>query len=213
MKKYKYILLLILLTTLICTSNVYAAEKYQGMPLYRGGVLGGYEWHAGLFYSPDASYYKPIIHIGGAEDGYGNTLKVTRVEYSTSDPKDDDFLYGETFKGVYYRPGVSSSTLDNIRYLGEDLTTENISYCAFYMLEHNATGDWIYPGDIEKIRCDGVVEYCYEYYGIKLQYYYGTIREYWDISNTADCYYHSITYGMSPKNQADELTQNSPSAY
>lgn len=29
-------------------------------------------------------------------------------------------------------------------------------------ISHSATETWIYPEDISKLRCDGVVEFCYE---------------------------------------------------
>lgn len=60
------------------------------------------------------------------------------------------------------------------------------------------------------MRCDGVVEYCYEYFGEELMSYQG----HWDISNSRDCNpWHSIAYGMTPRVQASELSAYSYDPY
>jgi hypothetical protein len=174
LKKKSCVFLLTLILLLMPLLDVNAATKYQGYTLYRDKYITGLSWHAGLFYGEDASDNLPIVHIKGY---FG---QVRRVPYDTGD---ENFLAGATFKGVYLKSGVTSTQLTNIRNLGYDLTTEGISYCDFYMLEENTNDYWIYPEDVVEMRCDGVVEYCYEYYGIKLQYYIDefTYEEHWDI--------------------------------
>lgn len=192
-----------ILFTFFTCSSVFAATGYQGMACFRDGVMGGLQWHAGLYYQPNANYSWPIVHIGGDGD------IVSRCDLAT-------FNDGNTFKGVYYKSGVTSSKLDSIRYLADELASDytiGYPYLAFNMLEHSASSGYIYPYHINTLRCDGVVEYCYEYYGVKLQTYYdyNTSTDHWDISEVDDCEWHTAGNGMSPVNQAGLMTRKSTS--
>lgn len=62
-----------------------------------------------------------------------------------------------------------------------------------------STGDKISTGDILSMRCGGVIEYCYEYYGFRV---YGN-NTYWDIStySTDTIAHHALAY-IHPKSQA-----------
>lgn len=55
---------------------------------------------------------------------------------------------------------------------------------------------WIEPSDIITMRCDAVVEFCYEYNGIRLLGPEGA----WDISSVTGLEYHSAT--LRPSQQA-----------
>ena len=198
MKKINYSIALILIFMLICSTNVFAAAtKYEGMVAYRDGVIGG-EWHAGMWVAPDASYTNPIVHQAGS--GY-----VTRVSYS-------GFLNANNFKGVYYKSGAATPR-EYLKNMALDLTTRSIAYCSFYMLEHNASSGYILQSNVKKMRCDGVVEYCYEWYSIELMWCYDGTRRAWDITYTGDCSFHNTLNSFSPTVQAGKLTKYSSSAY
>ena len=189
------------------SSAVFAGEKYQGMAAYRDGVVAPplYEYHAGIFIGRDANDINPIIHAGP-------NYNVSRVPYYAA--SGNNFLRPNIFNGVFTKSVITSTKLDSIRLLASDLTYEGIGYTALNVIEHNSTGTRIYPANIVKLRCDGVVEYCYEYNGVKVvNFYEGTLgKEYWDISLTLDAVYHGGTK-MSPRSQTGYLTKMSDSAY
>ncbi len=190
MKRLYNITVLIIVILSISTFPVFAQTGFEGMACYRDGVLGGVEWHSGIMVKPAVNYSSPIVHIAGS--GY----TVTTCSFTT-------FKDGNNFEGIYEPYGVSSGDLDYAKNMALDLTSEGISYTAYNMISHSATDTWIFPEDIIKLRCDGVVEYCYEYYGIEVQAAEDNYGNYhWDISSTEDAPYHSTNYGMSPWNQA-----------
>lgn len=91
------------------------------------------------------------------------------------------FMNGKTFKGVYGpNGGIHSTIRDNIVSMGRRLATENIGYTVQFQVEHNviSSSSWVYPENILNMRCDGVVEYCYEWNGYRI---YGN-DSLWDIS-------------------------------
>lgn len=100
----------------------FAATGNQGYAIYRDGTLLGIDWHAGLMDEPSTSYYKPVTHIGGLNQG---------VTFATW----DEFMHksSNTFKGVY-RPnsGISSLGRDKIVSTGRKLITEDLGYIADY---------------------------------------------------------------------------------
>ena len=166
-----------------------AATGNQGYAIHRDGAFFGTTWHAGLMDEPKSTNYLPVLHIGGLNQG------VTWCSWS-------DFINGNTFKGVY-RPnsGITSSGRDNIVSMGRRLRTEDLGYTPLSQIDHFVTNSnsWVYPEDLWLIRCDGVVEYCYEWYGYRI---YGN-NTYWDITRggfwTLD--HHSGTM-VTPKSQA-----------
>ncbi len=57
----------------------------------------------------------------------------------------------------------------------------------------------IEPYDIASLRCDGLVEYCYEYYGYRV---FGS-DDSWDISKPGSTFHHSAS-NIMPKVQAQQ---------
>ncbi|WP_432406577.1 hypothetical protein [Wukongibacter sp. M2B1] len=174
---------LILLLTF--TSNSFAYNDYSGLPVYRDGVFIGpieVNWHAGLMYHENVKEYgyNAIIHINGP--GYD-------VEFCSY----DDFLDGNDFMGVYAADDCTSNDRDDIRETASDLTMQAISYTFLNLLEYDDDpGTYINPSEIDKLRCDGVVEYCYEWNNVM-------IRD-GDISKTSLVDDHSPLIG--PRGQA-----------
>jgi hypothetical protein len=75
-----------------------------------------------------------------------------------------------------------------------------LGYTPLYQIDHSVgSGSWVYPDDLYLIRCDGVVEYCHEWYYYRI---YGN-DTYWNITKGgfATMDHHSGT-AVTPKSQA-----------
>lgn len=95
----------------------------------------------------------------------------------------------------------SSAGRDNIKSMGRSLINENLLYTPLKQINYNSTSStWVYPADLTQCRCDGVVEYCYEYYGYRV---FGN-DSYWDISRMGDSYknQHALAT-VTPETQAN----------
>lgn len=176
-----------------------AATGYQGYAIYQDGVRlwdGGLviNWHTGIMYDPYTSTSSvPVIHTPG--NGY--------VRFATW----NDFMGGNNnFKGVYApKGGIISADRDKVRNMAYKLATDQIGYVLNVQMNANSSvfstsQTRIEPKDITQMRCDGVVEYCYEYCNYRI---YGS-DDNWNISkNNAGCYnYHRTFQGVNPKTQA-----------
>jgi hypothetical protein len=162
--------------------------------VYRNGVLGGFEWHAALMDDPHWNTTSlPVIHTPGS--GY--------VRWASW----KDFLGGNTYQGTY-RPKTapSSASRDNFVYMGRRLKDEQITYDSIYEVNYNTStaGSRVESHEITKMRCDGVVEYVFEWYGFRVQ---GS-DALWDVTKAGlhnrDA--HGVP-GATPKNQAGKLTK------
>ncbi len=182
----------------LCLSmNVLAfAGDMTGYAIYRDGVAE-LEWHAGIMWgSSTTSTNKPVVHHPGT-----NVVKFDTWR---------NFIDGNIFKG-YYESDDSPTLNERARIAGlaKKLANENIPYCFYYQLETDldtlsSNPKTIKPENITAMRCDGVVEYCYEYYGHRI---YGSNSN-WDITiakqdNIAK---HSLT-NVTPKKQASYMTK------
>lgn len=157
--KYKRIILMGLLAisiSLIKFTNVYAASGYQGYAVYRNGVwISGNNllWHAAIMddaYIGDSSV--PIIHTpGSAGTMFGSW---------------SGFLNGNTFQGVYAPlGGPSSEKRDLFRATARNIAWRHIPYSLVYQVDYdlNSVGTYVDVNEITGMRCDGVVEYTYEW--------------------------------------------------
>lgn len=163
--------LMMAILALSLSSQAMAASVVQGYAVHRDGAFFGTTWHAGIMDQPSASASKPVTHIGGTNGDYR--------------PKS----------------GISSVGRDNVVAQARKLTTENIGYTAFAQIAYdpNSTNTWVSPSMVYSIRCDRVVEYCFEYCGYRI---YGSDSR-WDISRVsqANLDEHSVNY-ITPKSQA-----------
>lgn len=113
-----------------------------------------------------------------------------------------NFLDGKVFQGIY-RPHSNPNSVRRDSYvsMGRRLKDEqigyNVGYQVFYSLSD--TYDWVMPEDITSMRCDGVVEYIFEYYGDRV---FGREDD-WDVSRSGFSIReeHSGTL-VTPKSQA-----------
>ena len=181
---------LIIISAIFCM-NINAASGYQGYAVYRDGVIFN-NWHAAIMDEAYSTDYLPVVHQPGS--GY--------VRWDSW----DNFMGGKDFKGVY-RPNSnpSSSARDLFVSMGRRLKDEQISYNVAYQVYYNtgSSGTWVDPDEIISMRCDGVVEYIYEWYGYRV---YGS-DTYWDVTKNSfwGRNHHSGT-AVTPKSQVNYMT-------
>jgi hypothetical protein len=180
----------VLAASSLAVAPAFAATGNQGYAVYRDGVFYGADWHAALMDDPHWNTTTlPVVQAPGGS-GY--------VRWDTW----SNFLGGKTYKGTY-RPKTapSSGARDSFVSMGRRLKDEQIPYDWYYEVNYNTStaGTWVDPGEVTKMRCDGVVEYVYEWYGFRV---YGS-NDYWDVTraNASNRDVHSLP-GATPKNQA-----------
>ncbi len=177
---------------------------YKGYAVYRdlgfwanigsNAMLEPNEWHAGLMDECYASDIRSVIHVPGLS---GNVEWIDWV----------DFIGELDYNGTY-RPKQNLSDYDRMLFitLARELQTKDIGYIGTHQLQAtifpNATK--IQPEDIVSIRCDGLVEYCYEYYGYRV---FGD-DNYWDITvaNQVNLAHH-IHKNIMPKKQTQQYLE------
>ena len=191
MKKIKILAKVAFLTIMISLFSIpaYAATGQEGYAVYRDGVAV-IEWHAGLMNKPSSSESAPVIHAPGSG---------SNVQYDTW----SSFLNGKTFKGCFKpKTSISSTTRDYVIATARELVTNRIGYTLIYQMDyHGNSGNYVMPYDIKSLRCDGVVEYCYEWQNVRI---FG-INARWDISKNdfLNKDHHSGTT-ITPKDQAQK---------
>lgn len=174
--------------------------NFTGYVVYRNGVLYNNSdiWHTGIM---DVSRYDytglPVIEISG----FGTTVQ--QVSWAT-------FLGGGTYKGVY-KPtsaGLVNTDKIKIRDTARSLFNKSIDYTVAYQLEIKASvlnnssrlNTKLQSSDIDAMRCDGVVEYAYEYNNIRI---FGD-NNYWNISIVSiQCQNHHNIISITPNKQAN----------
>lgn len=204
MKKYKKINLIVLLAALVFltnVTNVFAATGYQGYAVYRNGVWfsgNNIIWHAAIMddaYIGDTS--APIIHTPGSA--------------GTKFDSWSNFLNGNTFQGVYGpKGGASSASRDLFRATVRNIAWRHIPYTAIYQVNYDlgSVGSYVDVNEISSIRCDGVVEYTYEWNNFSV---WGS-DDNWDVSvaSSKNKTAHSGA-SINPKTQTSYLTKISSS--
>lgn len=188
-KKWHILLsfLTIIALCFVVSSTVIAATGSQGYAVYRNGAVLNPDWHAGVMYAPSSSSTDSVVHSDLGK-------KVSIVDWTS-------FMSQQLFIGVY-KPNayISNAGRDSIVTMAKALADDDIGYTFIAQIDYFVYGGGkVLPGDIYQLRCDGVVEYCYEYYGYRI---YGS-DSLWDIS--ADGYdtlnHHSGTK-ITPSKQA-----------
>ena len=197
MKKIMLMLItVVLFVNILLVTNGYkatAATGYQGYAIYRDGVFFNTDWHAGIMDEPYSTNVLPVTHHPGSGKhvGYGSW---------------SGFLDGNTFKGVY-KPKKYAYSADRDKFvaMGRKLISESIAYNVGYQVYYNTStsGTWVEASEITSMRCDGLVEYIYEWYNFRV---YGS-DTYWDVSKVGfwSRDHHSGT-AVTPKKQKDYLT-------
>ena len=181
-----------LLASSLAVAPAYAATGNQGYAVYRNGVVVGTtdQWHAAVMSLPHWNTNTlPVIQAPGGSSW---------VQYG----KWSEFMGGKTYQGTY-RPKTAptSADRDNFLSMARRLIDDNIPYTPFYQVDYKVStaGTWVDPGEITGMRCDGVIEYIYEWYGFRV---YGSATN-WDVTRalSANKGAHSLT-NVTPRIQA-----------
>jgi hypothetical protein len=191
-KKGVALLLSVMCIASLLTNSAYAATGKEGYAIHRDGAFLGLTWHAGFMDQSSSTDPVPVIHIGSL---FGT---VTWAGWAT-------FIDGNTFKG-YYKPsgGITSTGRDLVKETVRELALNNVTYTAVSQIDYDValyvTQTYVYPEDVMLSRCDGVVEYGFEWNNYRI---YGN-NTYWDISRANLFYWdhHSGTM-VTPKSQAE----------
>lgn len=199
MKRIVSILCALTVLVTVFSHPAEAATGMQGYAAYRDGVttsgFGNFEWHAAIMDKASFDDIYPVVHAPGI---------FQNVQYSSW----DDFLNGNSFMG-YYKPQsyISSSQRDQVTAMARSLAADFIGYTAWgqinYPVDNNPTGKTtVEKSDITAMRCDGVVEYCYEYNNVVI---YPKYSSYWDISHWSKANHDEhIAVQITPAIQATE---------
>ena len=178
---------------------------YKGFAVYRDlqapmGLFSD-DWHSGLMDEHYATDYLPVIHVTGLSQVVG------WISW-------DEFVANKAFHGVYRPKQVMSDyQRGQVISMARELRGKEIGYILTTQMRATLWPDatWILPEDIVDLRCDGLLEYCYEYYGIRI---YGDDIK-WDISRSdANNLAHHGIGSITPKTQAEnymiKITSNVP---
>ena len=180
-----------------------AATGYQGYAIYRDGVLGPVNWHGGLMDKPSKDDIYPVIHIGGPD------YQVEYVWWHEFTDGTEDYPYSKNSFMGYYRPvsqNPTSAQRDAVVATARQLASNFIDYCGTEQMHYDETSSttktYVQPSDIDTIRCDGVVEYCYEYNNIRI---YGSDM-FWNIARWGALYeaHHASPTAITPRKQAQD---------
>lgn len=165
---------------------------WKGYAVYRDGVLGNINDHAALMDEDNISHAMPVIQA----TGYGET--VNWVSW-------DKFLGEQTYLGLFKPYGCTITSARADSFIAKARELRGISYNVLDQIVYSA-GDstWVRPEHISHLRCDGVVEYTYEWYGWRV----GGPDDEWDITRnlTANYWEHS-GIAITPRLQNEELLE------
>lgn len=178
----------------------FAATGNQGYAVYRDGVVFNLTWHGALMDDPHWNTTSlPVVQAIGSS---GN------VKWDTW----KNFLGGKAYMGTYRPKAIATSVpRDNFVYMGRRLKDDQIPYSLLYQVEYNTrtSGNWVEPDEVTTMRCDGVVEYVYEWYGFRV---FGSDSR-WDVTKVD--FWNREAHGsgnVTPKSQAQNyLTKVSSS--
>lgn len=175
-----------------------AAYRELGLPFY------SYLGHAGLYAGIDAEDSLRILEIKLHELDYAaNVLFLVDVvhhNYWSGMREDPDFWCVHT-------PSNKSLTFEDRNAIMETAWTlegyDIVGYPIFVPLFswpdalncYPAPGSKITPNEIKRLRCDGMIEYCYEYNG---HWVWGKNGTNYDISQTANLEEHNYFYDGDP---------------
>ncbi len=195
MKKLISACLLVFSLLLANVSPAFAASHY-GDAVYRDGVLNNLTWHAAI-----NNYSTVGTFVIQAPGGSGV------VQYSSWENflKDDKGVI-HTYQGPpQYRSGMTENDLNNVWNTATLLANKgNVTYTAIDMLHGTTSGNYISPSGVTQSRCDGLVEYSYEWYNWPVLY--DNLGQ-WDISSTASISYHSSLWLTNTGNTFNPVTQ------
>ena len=167
-------------------------SSYKGFAVYRNGAFCGYDYHAAIMkIDKVVNSGNVVIHAPGGSNSVCNATW-------------SQFKSGNSFMGcgkpsvVYMSTAVQSSVVSK--------ATALIGKAYTWVDQINDPllndGSKVETSNIYYIRCDGVVEYCFEYFGYKV----GGGTSDWDISlNLNNNRYAHAGLQITPKKQIENL--------
>ena len=199
MKKNKFIFATILMVPFLIfmsLTNVNASTGLEGFAVYRDGVgqIGlNLTYHAAIMdEATSLTTPRPIVHAMGP--GYN-------VDYGTW----NEFMGTGQFIGVYRPiPDPAPYDRDIFKGLGRELKGEDIPYTLYDQIYYNTStaGTWVAPSEITMMRCDGVIEWIYEWCEFRV---YGSDAN-WDIAkNSTTIRAAHSGVNVTPKSQTNYL--------
>lgn len=179
----------------------FSTTNRLGHAIYRDGVVFD-QWHTGIVahasgpeYSSDGNW---VVHARGSGKTTGYDTFDTFLRNKEGEK--------QNYVGERYMSTMTLSDHYNIFFTAEDMATEAIPYTFVNMISVSLLAPaQLEVSDIEKIRCDGFVEFAYEYNGIKLQ----ASSVYWDISTYLGAINHDGIL-LTPKTQYDTFDRTNP---
>ena len=140
-----------------------STSNWDGYAIFRDGVTIPntsiqINWHAGIVYSSTGKSSSAITKVAH-HSGKG---------YATINATFSQFLGGNnTFKGARKTSNLTTAVRNKILQTCRELDAEAISYDFWVLIKYSGVGSnlQIYPENLTHVRCDGFVEYCYEYNG------------------------------------------------
>lgn len=196
-----FISLLSVLLLFLFATNSFAVDV-KGFAVYRQGNAPNPSGHAGLVCRNGVDASDSIIHV------------LSGTEYWVRKTSLNTFIDNQDFYGYYVpktlknftaadrekRLSDAISLAESLSRIHEDFLGYNALYQVWYTEDKNNNGIVDY-NEIKSIRCDGLVEYCYEYNGFSV--YPGNISKF-DFS-IRDA--HSAP-NVTPKQQIKHYLQN-----
>lgn len=185
--------------------NSVAAVNVKGFAVYRQGNVPNPSGHAGLVYKNSVEDSDAIIHVISGDENY--MIRTTSLSV---------FIDGQDFYGYYVpktlknlsatdeeRAAILSSVISRakvISTINKDTLGYNVVYQVWYTNDSNSNGR-VDINEITSMRCDGLVEYCYEYYGLSV--YGDDISKYDTTIRNNHC-----APNITPKQQIKKYLQN-----
>ncbi|MBR0435334.1 MAG: hypothetical protein IJK13_04950 [Lachnospiraceae bacterium] len=166
-----------------------ATDDYRGYAIYRNGVAFGLNDHAAIMYRSDNSQPDSVVHAGGYIDN------VAFADWDT-------FIDGNSFITACI---PNNCSIGGYRQLFASKARElvDISYTVFNQIDYSAGNQmWVLPENITDLRCDGVVEYIFEFYGFRV----GGPNNKWDITRNLPEYLEPHKgFSITPRKQHTNL--------
>ncbi|MCP4549390.1 MAG: hypothetical protein GY835_23290 [bacterium] len=143
------------LSIFLSSTGQLALAQVSGNAVYREGGWANNLDHAGIYCSDCYSGNPGVYEIRGYWWQGGDGVELRSFT---------DFLDGKTDLGAFSLSGISAAQRGLIVDTADDLDQDpDITYTLGDCLNHEATGDYVTVDEITDIRCDGVVEYSYEW--------------------------------------------------
>lgn len=180
-----------IITSVSISNDVLAAAPWNGYAIYRSGVMWNLNDHAGLMDGNTMNSNNPVLHA----KGYGDTVKLDTWINFTS----DDAL----FVGIFKPNNCTITPMMAGYFTAKARELIGIPYNVLDQIVYDAGSNyWVYPEDISHLRCDGVVEYVYEWYNFRV----GGSDSNWNISrNLLANYWEHSAFFITPRKQHTEL--------